>query len=132
MVSYSQTVLVIEDSVAMRRIVTNLVKKFGFANVLEAANGVSAMDIMGQNKVDAIITDWNMPEMDGLAFTRLLRANPKFNGVPILMITTEAAKEDILTALRNGVNNYVIKPFSADILKERLFRLLGIVEVPEG
>jgi two-component system chemotaxis response regulator CheY len=73
-----------------------------------------------------IITDWNMPEMDGLTFVKTLRSKEEYKDTPILMVTTEAAKEDILTALRSGVNNYVVKPFTPDTLQEKVNKLLGI------
>jgi len=73
-----------------------------------------------------IITDWNMPEMDGLTFVKTLRAKDEYKETPILMVTTEAAKEDILTALRSGVNNYVVKPFTPDTLQEKVNKLLGL------
>ena len=73
-----------------------------------------------------IVTDWNMPEMDGLTFVKAVRAKDEYKDLPILMITTEAAKEDILTALRSGVNNYVVKPFTPETLQEKVFKLLDL------
>jgi two-component system chemotaxis response regulator CheY len=81
---------------------------------------------MTKQSVDMIITDWNMPEMDGLTYVKAVRGKDQFKETPILMITTEAAKEDILTALRSGVNNYVVKPFTPDTLQEKVFKLLGL------
>ena len=81
---------------------------------------------MSKNKVDMIVTDWNMPEMDGLTFVKAVRAKEEYKDLPILMITTEAAKEDILTALRSGVNNYVVKPFTPETLQEKVFKLLDL------
>ena len=93
---------------------------------LEAGNGVEALEVMSKNKVDMIVTDWNMPEMDGLTFVKAVRAKDEYKDLPILMITTEAAKEDILTALRSGVNNYVVKPFTPETLQEKVFKLLDL------
>lgn len=123
---YSHTLITVDDSSTMRRIIKNTLLKIGFSNVLEAGNGIEALEVIAQNKVDLIITDWNMPEMDGLTFVKTLRSKDKYKEVPILMITTEAAKEDILTALRSGVNNYVVKPFTPEILQEKVFKLLGL------
>ena len=81
---------------------------------------------MSKNKIDMIVTDWNMPEMDGLTFVKAVRAKDEYKDLPILMITTEAAKEDILTALRSGVNNYVVKPFTPETLQEKVFKLLDL------
>ncbi|MDR2401779.1 MAG: response regulator [Deferribacteraceae bacterium] len=123
---YEQIIITVDDSSTMRRIIKNTLQKIGFANVLEAGNGVEALEIMAKQNVDMIITDWNMPEMDGLTYVKAVRGKDQFKETPILMITTEAAKEDILTALRSGVNNYVVKPFTPDTLQEKVFKLLGL------
>jgi two-component system chemotaxis response regulator CheY len=124
--AYDQVIITVDDSSTMRRIIKNTLSKLGFTNVLEAVNGVEGLEVLANNKVDLIITDWNMPEMDGLTFVKTLRAKEEFKEVPILMVTTEAAKEDILTALRSGVNNYVVKPFTPETLQEKIFKLLGL------
>lgn len=124
--AYDHKIITVDDSSTMRRIIKNTLIKIGFSNVLEAGNGIEALEVLAQNNVDLIITDWNMPEMDGLTFVKTLRAKEQYKEIPILMVTTEAAKEDILTALRSGVNNYVVKPFTPDILQEKVFKLLGI------
>jgi len=122
----NQVVITVDDSSTMRRIIKNTLQKIGFETVLEAANGVEALDVLAKNEVDIIVTDWNMPEMDGLTFVKTLRAKDEYKEIPILMVTTEAAKEDILTALKSGVNNYVVKPFTPDTLKEKVYKLLGL------
>jgi two-component system chemotaxis response regulator CheY len=119
-------VITVDDSSTMRRIIKNTLLKLGFSNILEAGNGVEALDVMAKNNVDVVVTDWNMPEMDGLTFVKTLRSKEEYKDLPILMVTTEAAKEDILTALRSGVNNYVVKPFTPDTLKEKIDKLLGL------
>ena len=124
--SYSHSIITVDDSSTMRRIIKNTLQKLGFTNILEAEHGVEALEVLSKNEVDIIITDWNMPEMDGLTFVKTLRLDPKYLDTPILMVTTEAAKEDILTALKNGVNNYVVKPFTPEILQEKVFKLLDI------
>ncbi len=124
--AHDHVVLTVDDSSTMRRIIKNTLNKIGFSNVLEAANGIEALDVLAQNEVDIVVTDWNMPEMDGLTFVKTLRAKPEYKELPILMVTTEAAKEDILNALRSGVNNYVVKPFTPDTLKEKVYKLLGL------
>ena len=118
---YEQSIITVDDSSAMRRIIKNTLQKLGFETILEAGNGVEALEVMSKNKVDMIVTDWNMPEMDGLTFVKAVRAKDEYKDLPILMITTEAAKEDILTALRSGVNNYVVKPFTPETLQEKVF-----------
>lgn len=124
--AYDQVIITVDDSSTMRRIIKNTLTKLGFSNVLEAGNGVEGLDVLAKNDVDLIITDWNMPEMDGLTFVKTLRAKDEYKETPILMVTTEAAKEDILTALRSGVNNYVVKPFTPDTLQEKVNKLLGL------
>ncbi|BAI81805.1 two-component system, chemotaxis family, response regulator CheY (plasmid) [Deferribacter desulfuricans SSM1] len=124
--TYEHTILTVDDSSTMRRIIKNILNKLGFTNILEASNGAEALNILKEKQLDLIITDWNMPEMDGLSFVQAVRSNKKYNVIPILMVTTEAAKEDILIALKNGVNNYIVKPFTPETLKEKVFKLLGL------
>ncbi|MDE7034369.1 MAG: response regulator [Mucispirillum sp.] len=123
---YEHSIITVDDSSTMRRIIKNTLQKLGFETILEAGNGVEALEVMSKNKVDMIVTDWNMPEMDGLTFVKAVRAKDEYKDLPILMITTEAAKEDILTALRSGVNNYVVKPFTPETLQEKVFKLLDL------
>ena len=123
---YEQSIITVDDSSTMRRIIKNTLQKLGFETILEAGDGVEALEVMSKNKVDMIVTDWNMPEMDGLTFVKAVRAKDEYKDLPILMITTEAAKEDILTALRSGVNNYVVKPFTPETLQEKVFKLLDL------
>jgi two-component system, chemotaxis family, chemotaxis protein CheY len=116
-------ILIVDDSSTMRRIIINTLSRIGYADVLEAENGKVGLDKLNQGGVEMIITDWNMPEMDGLEFVNNVRGtNPS---IPILMVTTNAAKEDIVAALQAGVNNYVVKPFTPDTLKEKIESLLG-------
>ena len=123
---YEHSIITVDDSSTMRRIIKNTLQKLGFETILEAGNGVEALEVMSKNKVDMIVTDWNMPEMDGLTFVKAVRAKDEYKDLPILMITTEAAKEDILTALRSGVNNYVVKPFTPETLQEKVFKSLDL------
>ncbi len=116
-------ILIVDDSSTMRRIIINTLSRIGYSDVLEAENGKAGLDQLGKGGVEMIITDWNMPEMDGLEFVGNVRTqNPS---IPILMVTTNAAKEDIVAALQAGVNNYVVKPFTPETLKEKIESLLG-------
>ncbi len=120
-------IITIDDSSTMRRIIKNTLKRIGYGDeILEAENGKEALEILENNPVDLIITDWNMPVMDGLTFVKKIRSNSKFDDVPIIMVTTEAAKEDIITALKAGVNNYIVKPFTPQVLKEKIEQVLGL------
>ena len=116
-------ILIVDDSSTMRRIIINTLSRIGYTDVVEAEHGKAGLEKLGQGGVEMIITDWNMPEMDGLEFVQAVRGqNPN---IPILMVTTNAAKEDIVQALQAGVNNYVVKPFTPDTLKEKIESLLG-------
>ncbi len=120
-------IITVDDSSTMRRIIKNTLKRIGYGDeILEAENGKEALDVLSNNEVDLIITDWNMPVMDGLTFVKKVRSDSKFDDVPIIMVTTEAAKEDIITALKAGVNNYVVKPFTPQVLKEKIEAVMGL------
>jgi two-component system, chemotaxis family, chemotaxis protein CheY len=112
--------LVVDDSSTMRRIIINTLNKLGHQEIVEASNGREGIDRLATADVDMVITDWNMPEMNGIEFIRALRALDKMKETPILMVTTNAAKDDIVEALRAGVNNYIIKPFTPDTFKEKI------------
>ncbi|HEY8550414.1 MAG TPA: response regulator [Vicinamibacterales bacterium] len=116
--------LIVDDSSTMRRIIINTLTKLGYANFIEAGNGREGLDRLGGNQVDLIITDWNMPEMNGIDFIRAVRTSPQGKDVPVLMVTTNAAKDDIVEALKAGVNNYVVKPFTAETIKEKIDAVL--------
>ncbi|HLP18087.1 MAG TPA: response regulator [Bacteroidota bacterium] len=110
--------LVVDDSPTMRRIVNNSLKGLGYTDVIEAEDGKDALaKIEG---IDFIITDWNMPVMTGLEFTKAVRSDDKYKHLPILMVTTRGVKDDIVEALQARVNNYVVKPFTPQVLKEKI------------
>ncbi len=117
--------LVVDDSVTMRRIVVNSLKALGYTSYVEAADGVEAIAKLGaDNSINFVITDWNMPNMTGLELTKSIRSNANTASMPILMITTRGVKEDIVQALQAKVNNYVVKPFTPQVLKEKLDQIL--------
>lgn len=118
-------ILAVDDSPTMRRIIVNTLKRAGYEDVTEACDGKDALAKMQIDKFNFIITDWNMPNMDGLAFVNKLRNNPETRTLPVLMVTTRSVKEDIVTALKAGVNNYVVKPFSPDTIKEKIDNVLA-------
>lgn len=117
-------VLFAEDSPTMRRIIVNSLKSIGFSDIIEAENGVDALNKLEGQVVDLIITDWNMPEMNGEELVKILRQNVQFKNTPILMITTRGMKDDVITAIKAGVNGYVVKPFTPDILKKKIENVL--------
>jgi two-component system chemotaxis response regulator CheY len=113
--------LVVDDSSTMRRIIKNTLARLDYKDVLEAEHGVEAWKILCENEnVDVLITDWNMPEMNGLELVKKVRAEKKYADMPIIMVTTEGGKAEVITALRAGVNNYIVKPFTPQVLKEKL------------
>jgi two-component system chemotaxis response regulator CheY len=112
--------LIVDDSSTMRRIIINTLTKLGYQSFLEAGNGKEGLDRLGAGPVDMVITDWNMPEMNGIDFVRHLRSREDGRAVPVLMVTTNAANSDVSEALKAGVNNFVVTPFTADTLKEKI------------
>ncbi len=116
--------LIVDDSLTMRRIVTNALHSLGYENVLEAADGKEAVLKLQENGTDIVITDWNMPEMNGLELARWIRSNEKLEHLPILMITTRGNKDDVIEAMKARVNNYIVKPFTPQGLKEKIDQIL--------
>lgn len=116
--------LVVDDSPTMRRILVNSLQRIGYASFVEAGDGQEALDKF-DGSIEFVITDWNMPNMSGLDLARGLRAHPAGGKVPILMVTTRSIREDIVAAIEAGVNNYVVKPFTPQVLKEKIDGVLG-------
>lgn len=121
-------ILVVDDFSTMRRIVKNLLVDIGFSNISEADDGKTALPILEAGGIDFLVTDWNMPGMPGIDLLKAVRANPELSSIPVLMVTAEAKREQIVEAAEAGVNGYVVKPFTADTLKEKVekvFERLG-------
>ena len=124
----SMKILVVDDFSTMRRIIKNLLKDLGFSNIQEADDGSTALPMLQQGDFDFVVTDWNMPGMQGIDLLRAIRADDKLKHLPVLMVTAEAKKEQIVAAAQAGVNGYVVKPFTAATLKEKsdkIFERLG-------
>ncbi len=118
-------ILVVDDSSTMRRIIKNTLGRLGHKEVLEAEDGVTAWEAMESNEdIDILITDWNMPNMNGLELVQKVRAQEKYADLPIIMVTTEGGKTEVITALKAGVNNYIVKPFTPQVLQEKLEAVL--------
>jgi len=121
--------LVVDDFSTMRRIVRNLLKELGFTNVDEAEDGAVALTKLREGNFEFVVSDWNMPNMDGLTLLQNVRADAKLKTLPFLMITAEAKKENIIAAAQAGASGYVVKPFTAATLQEKLekiFEKMGI------
>ena len=113
--------LVVDDSSTMRRIIKNTLQRLGHKDILEGGDGVEGWNVLNSNSdIDMLITDWNMPEMNGLELVKKVRADSRFTDLPIIMVTTEGGKAEVITALKAGVNNYIVKPFTPQVLKEKL------------
>lgn len=120
--------LVVDDSATMRRIVINSLDRIGYSHVVEAGDGVEALERF-DSSIGCVITDWNMPKMSGLDLVKGLRARSDGQRVPILMVTTRSVREDILVAVEAGVSNYIVKPFTPQVLKEKLSVILNAAAV---
>jgi len=118
-------ILVVDDFSTMRRIVRNLLVELGFSNGLiqEADDGVNAMTMLKQQSFDMVVTDWNMPNMTGIDLLRAIRAEPALKALPVLMVTAENNRDQIIAAAQAGVNGYIVKPFTAVTLKEKLDKI---------
>ena len=114
------SVLIVDDFSTMRRILTKALKQIGISNIIEAVDGIDALKVLHKEKINLIISDWNMPNMDGLTLLESIRSNKKLNNIPFIMVTAEGQKDSVLKAVRSGVNNYIIKPFTAESLKQKI------------
>lgn len=121
-------ILVADDSLTMRKIIINTLTTLGidYDSIIEAEDGQDALGKVKENRFDLILTDWNMPHMDGLTLVKNLRQLPHTKNTPIVMVTTEGSKECIVTALKQGVNNYIVKPFDASTLKNKISGFMNI------
>ncbi len=118
-------ILCVDDFATMRRILKNILKQLGFNNITEADDGTTALEELKKSSYDLIISDWNMPKMTGLELLKAVRGTPEFKDIPFLMVTAEAQKQNVIEAVQAGVSNYVVKPFTAEAIAEKLEKILG-------
>ena len=116
-------ILIVDDFSTMRRIIKNLLRELGFNNTHEADDGTTALPMLQNGDYDFLITDWNMPGMTGLDLLKAVRADPKLKDLPVLMVTAEAKRDQIIEAAQAGVNGYIVKPFTAQTLKEKIEKI---------
>jgi len=121
-------ILIVDDFSTMRRIVKNLLRDLGFTNTHEADDGLTALPMLETGNFDFLVTDWNMPGMTGFDLLKTCRADPRFKDLPILMVTAEAKREQIVAAAQAGVNGYIVKPFTAAVLKEKIEKIFERIE----
>ena len=119
--------LVVDDFSTMRRIIKSVLNELGYSNVTEADDGSTALPLLRDGDFDFLITDWNMPDMPGLDLLKAVRANEKLAKLPVLMLTAEAQRDQIVAAAKAGVSGYIIKPFTADVLKKKLTTILNTI-----
>ena len=117
--------LVVDDFSTMRRIIKNFLNDLGYSNVTEADDGKTALPVLKAGNIDFVVTDWNMPGMPGLELLKSIRSDPAMQKLPVLMVTAEAKREQIVEAAQAGVNGYVVKPFTAAVLKEKIEKILA-------
>jgi two-component system chemotaxis response regulator CheY len=121
-------ILIVDDFSTMRRIIKNLLRDLGFTNTVEADDGTTALPILQTGTIDFLVTDWNMPGMTGIELLRAVRADDKLKTIPVLMVTAEAKRDQIIAAAQAGVNGYVVKPFTAVALKEKIEKIFERID----
>ncbi|NOX09878.1 MAG: chemotaxis protein CheY [Gammaproteobacteria bacterium] len=121
-------ILIVDDFSTMRRIIKNLLRDLGFDNTTEADDGATALPILQAGGIEFLVTDWNMPGMTGLDLLKAVRADPKLASLPVLMVTAEQKREQIIEAAQSGVNGYIVKPFTAVTLKEKIDKIFERIE----
>jgi two-component system chemotaxis response regulator CheY len=124
-------ILIVDDFSTMRRIIKNLLRDLGFTNTAEADDGITALPMLQSGNFELLVTDWNMPGMQGIDLLRAVRADPKLATLPVLMVTAEQKKEQIIEAAKAGVNGYIVKPFTAQTLKEKLEKIFERIEASQ-
>jgi len=120
MTDQNMKILTVDDFSTMRRIIKSMLRQLGYNNIVEAEDGAAALHLMQREKVDFVISDWNMPHMSGLDLLKAIRADENLKPMPFLLVTAEALKEHVVEAVKAGVDNYVVKPFTAETLKEKI------------
>lgn len=123
MPDFKMKIMVVDDFSTMRRIVKNILKQLGYENIEEAEDGVQALSKLKTGGFGFMVSDWNMPNMEGIELLKRVRADPALKDLPVLMVTAEAEKEKVVEAIKAGVNNYVVKPFTAEVLKEKMDKI---------
>ncbi|MFI5303789.1 MAG: chemotaxis response regulator CheY [Nitrospiria bacterium] len=118
-------ILIVDDMSTMRRIVKNALKQIGFSNIEEAEDGTTALSKLRAEPFNFVVSDWNMPNMTGLDLLKTIRSDEALKGLPVLMVTAEAKQENIVEAVQAGVSNYIVKPFTAETLKEKIDKIFG-------
>lgn len=117
-------ILVVDDFATMRKVIRNLLKQVGYENIVEAEDGVIALKTLKSQKIDLVVSDWNMPNMTGLELLKAVRSDEELKSTPFLMVTAEALQDNVLAAVKAGVSNYIVKPFTAETLNDKITKIL--------
>jgi two-component system, chemotaxis family, chemotaxis protein CheY len=117
-------ILVVDDFATMRKVIRNLLKQVGYENIVEAEDGIIALKTLKSQKIDLVISDWNMPNMTGLDLLKAVRSDEDLKTTPFLMVTAEALQDNVIAAVKAGVSNYIVKPFTAEVLNEKITKIL--------
>lgn len=118
-------ILIVDDFATMRKVIRNLLKQIGYENIVEAEDGVMALAELRSQKIEFVISDWNMPNMTGIELLREVRADESLSKTPFLMVTAESLKENVVEAVKAGVDNYIVKPFTAELLNEKIGKIVA-------
>jgi two-component system chemotaxis response regulator CheY len=117
-------ILVVDDFATMRKVIRNLLKQVGYENIVEAEDGVIALKTLKSQKIDLVVSDWNMPNMTGLELLKAIRSDEDLKSTPFLMVTAEALQDNVIAAVKAGVSNYIVKPFTAETLNDKITKIL--------
>ncbi|MBP7765386.1 MAG: response regulator [Deltaproteobacteria bacterium] len=120
-------ILVVDDFATMRKVVRNLLKQVGYEDIVEAEDGVMALKALKSQKIDVVVSDWNMPNMSGLELLKAVRADADLAKTPFLMVTAEALQDNVVAAVKAGVSNYIVKPFTAEVLNEKIKKIMDSI-----
>jgi two-component system chemotaxis response regulator CheY len=123
MADHNITILIVDDFSTMRRIVKNALRQLGYVNVIEADDGTTALDVLRREKIDFIVSDWNMPQMTGIELLKAVRTTDEWKDLPFLMVTAEGQKEHVIEAVKHRVSNYIVKPFTPETLMEKINKI---------
>jgi two-component system chemotaxis response regulator CheY len=123
MADLKMKILIVDDFSTMRRIVKNILRQVGYVNIIEADDGTTAWDVLQREKIDFVISDWNMPQMSGLELLKHVRTSEELKEMPFLMVTAEGQKEHVIEAVKHRVNNYIVKPFTPETLMEKINKI---------
>jgi two-component system chemotaxis response regulator CheY len=117
-------IMVVDDFATMRKVIRNLLKQVGYENIVEAEDGVIALKTLKSQKIDLVVSDWNMPNMTGLELLKAVRSDEDLKATPFLMVTAEALQDNVIAAVKAGVSNYIVKPFTAEVLNDKITKIL--------